>query len=129
MLSDTHTYWTMMQFRCILILYVQGDSFYRGEKDRSQRQTRWEMRHNVQQYCVTYYFLVFTCTKARDIKMSEYSMNRDGHIWFPIELETWINQKRTKEQSIYPPSYPLLLGTQLCLLEFKMFVTLRVPVK
>lgn len=46
-----------MQFKCKL--YVQGDSFsfYRGDReDRSQRQARWEMRHNVQQVVFFFFF-------------------------------------------------------------------------
>lgn len=70
-----------MQIKCILKLYVQGDFLFlnRGDRDRSQRQARWEMRHNVQQYCVCFFFLgslgflIFTCTKASSRKMFKHT--------------------------------------------------------
>lgn len=54
--------------------------FHRGDRDRSQSQARWEMRHNVQQFCVFFSgFLIFARTKASGSKMSEYSFH-DSYI-------------------------------------------------
>lgn len=75
--------------------------FYRGDRDRSQGQARWEMRHNVQQFCVFFFldFLIFTCTKASRGKCLNIAFML-YYTWFLIQLEMWINQNRSRELSV-----------------------------
>ena len=56
--SDTHTY--VQRGKCIFKLYVQ-QHLYKG--DTNQRQARWEIRHNIQQFCVFLDFLYVLAQK------------------------------------------------------------------
>ncbi len=82
MLSDTHIHTVQWcSSNAFSNFMYKQIPFYRGDRDRSQRQARWEMRHNDQQFFFFLDFLMLTCTEASFRNTLEYSFHVMLHLF------------------------------------------------
>lgn len=70
--------------------------FYRVDRERSQRQARWEMRHDIQQCCIFFFTFIFAYTKASG---SKWYIAFTRVTPFPYLTEAVDKREESREQS------------------------------